>query len=497
MPHTSNHALKALKFALQARPSCNRHLLPGLRALSTSPSTQRKINDARPDQRKFSSSEKRLNFDGRIFSTWPKSVLLRNSINFSLCQYDFLLNHAEKTMTLFYRVPILRGVMKWFIYNQFVGGDTIEEVKATARDLERANIEPMLAIPMETENLTPEMDVNAWQEGNLVKMIDSLEKAQKVANNHPPVVHLKVTGIMDEALFLKVSEFVGFDWHDAESGAAARFEKCVEALVELMRDSDSGSHESPLFAEILGDDRELRAHVATVAKRYEELAQATVANDVECAIDAEYVNINPAIAVVTMAMARRANTAEKAYIWNTYQCYLKKTKLNVDFEVEYLRKHGQAWGAKIVRGAYMEKERLRAEQGGYPDPVNDTIEDTHANYNNVIRSLIEKMELPEYRLKVLVASHNEETVKMAYNLRENSSTPENVIFGQLFGMCDHISSELGNKGVPIYKSMPVGSFEDVMPYLARRGSENKSVMKGNHAEATLLKRALFSKKVPQ
>ena len=61
-------------------------------------------------------------------------------------------------------------------------------------------------------------------------------------------------------------------------------------------------------------------------------------------------------------------------------------------------------------------------------------------------------------------------------------------------MCDHISSELGNRGVPIYKSMPVGSFEDVMPYLARRGSENKSVMKGNHQEAVLLKKALMSPK---
>ena len=263
---------------------------------------------------------------------------------------------------LFYRIPGVRNIMKWFIYNQFVGGDTIEEVKATARDLERSNIEPMLAIPMETENLTPDMDVNAWQEGNLVKMIDSLEKAQKVANNHPPVVHLKVTGIMNEDLFLKLSEFVGFDWHDQASGSPARFEQTVDELVKTMEDS---SYKSPFFQEVLKDEsEEMLAHVNTVAARYEELAQATVTNDVECAIDAEYVNINPAIAIVTMAMARRANTPEKAYIWNTYQCYLKKTKLNVDYEVEYLRRHGLAWGAKIVRGAYMEKERLREVLGG-------------------------------------------------------------------------------------------------------------------------------------
>merc|ERR1712224_569974 len=103
-------------------------------------------------------------------------------------------------------------------------------------------------------------------------------------------------------------------------------------------------------------------------------------------------NINPAIAIVTMAMARRANTPEKAYIWNTYQCYLKKTKLNVDYELEYLRRHGLAWGAKIVRGAYMEKERLRAEQGGYEDPICENIESTHANYNSIVSDCISKME---------------------------------------------------------------------------------------------------------
>jgi len=432
-----------------------------------------------------------LNFKGEIFKTWPKSRLFRNYINFKACQYDFLLNNAEKIMVLGYKFPPSRSIMKWFIYDQFVGGDTISEVKKTANDLKNYNIEPMLAIPMETENLTPDMDVNAWQEGNLLKMIDSLDKAGKVAGNHPPVVHLKVTGIMDNDLFLKISEFVGFDWADKENGNSEKFEKCVDELLNLMQGDENGAN---YYKDNLSLDENDLAHLKTVANRYKLLADATKSNNVECAIDAEYININPGIAVVTMAMARLVNQPNKAYIWNTYQCYLKNTKKIVDYEVEYLtKKHEIAWGAKLVRGAYIDKERLRAEEGNYPDPVNDTIEDTHKNYNTITYDLIKKMDHPAYqnKLKILVASHNTDTVKITYNLRKLCSTPENIIFGQLFGMCDHISCELGSKNVPIYKSMPIGGFEDVMPYLARRGIENKSVMRGSHEEALLLRKTLF------
>lgn len=389
-----------------------------------------------------------LDFNGEIFKSWPKFKLLRNAVNFSACQYDFLLNHSEKIMIQMYKVPIANKIMKWFIYDQFVGGNTLDEVKKTAADLKKFNIEPMLAIPMETEGLTPEMDVTKWQEENLEKMIGSLEFAGQISNSHPPVVHLKVTGIMDNDLFLKLSEHVGFQWNQPESNQ--KFIQLTDEFYEMMQNP---SYDSPIYQQILNDQE--YQHLKTVADRYVQLAETSVKNQVECAIDAEYVNINPAISIVTLAMARHVNTATKAYIWNTYQCYLKNTPKIVDFEIKYLQNHQLAWGAKIVRGAYMEKERLRAAEAGYEDPVNPNIQATHDTYNSTVSDLIERMNGGEH-LKVLVASHNEDTVKMVFDLREKCKTPENIIFGQLYGMCDHISSELGSKNMPIYKSIGVG-----------------------------------------
>ena len=448
--------------------------------------------------RSLSTSSQRLNFDGQIFSTWSKAQIFRNYMNFTMCQYDFLLNHSEKIMIFFAKIPIVNQIMKYFIYDQFVGGDTLTEVKKTAAYLRENRIEPMLAIPMETEGLTDDMDVPAWHQENLNKMIKSLEYAHAVSGNFPPVVHLKVTGVMYNELFLKLSDYIGFDWSSKSPENAKRFEQCTEELLKMIQDP---KYESPFYQEILNkhpssEHESSYEHLKIVAHRYKLLAEACVKNQVECLIDAEYVNINPAIALVTMAMARHVNTKDKAYIWNTYQCYMKNTKNIVDFEMEYLKKFDQAWGAKIVRGAYMEKERLRAEQNGYEDPICENIEATHNNYNSIVASCISKMaEIPKGQrpnLKILVASHNEETVNLTYNLRNKCPTPDNIIFGQLYGMCDHISSELGSKGLPIYKSMPIGSFDDVMPYLARRGSENKTVVRGNHKEAILLKNQLFS-----
>jgi len=468
------------------------------RFLSTSPDLDGKTPKCSKEtktcnSRSLSTTTQRLNFDGKIFSTWSKTQIFRNWMNFTMCQYDFLLNHSEKIMIFFAKVPIANTIMKYFIYDQFVGGDTLAEVKQTAAYLKKNKIEPMLAIPMETEGLTADMDVNAWHEDNLRKMVKSLEYAHAVSGNFPPVVHLKVTGVMYNELFLKLSEYIGFDWTHKSPENAKKFEKCTEELLKMIQDP---AYESPFYQEILGsNDKEASyQHLKVVASRYKKLAEACVKNQVECLIDAEYVNINPAIGLVTMAMARHVNTKDKAFIWNTYQCYMKNTKNVVNFEIDYLNKFDQAWGAKIVRGAYMEKERFRAEQDGYNDPICDNIESTHANYNSIVADCISKMEeIPNGRpnLKILVASHNEETINLTFGLRNKSKTPDNIIFGQLYGMCDHISSELGAKGLPIYKSMPIGSFDDVMPYLARRGSENKTVVRGNHKEATLLKTQLF------
>jgi len=102
-------------------------------------------------------------------------------------------------------------------------------------------------------------------------------------------------------------------------------------------------------------------------------------------------------------------------------------------------------------------------------------------------------------LQFLIASHNEETVNLAlktiekYASKNKKFKHESVRFAQLYGMCDHVSGTLANLGVPVYKSMPIGPVEDVMPYLARRAQENKTVLNANHREKNLLWNALKTK----
>lgn len=439
-----------------------------------------------------------LKFDASAFEQWPKHIILRNWSSFMICQFDFITRNSPKIMNLGnHRFNPLRPVfqlgMRHTVYNQFVGGDTDKEIAETCESLEKYGIEPMLAIPMETENIVAGQDISLWHEVNLTKMLDSIRAAAKFAIKFKPAIHVKVTGIMHTELFLKISDHIGLDIF--ESSSKQKFEDCVQEFINLMENPDLDTSSS-YFSNFLSE-KELK-HLKTGAARVKLVGEKIAKEKTQVLIDAEYININPAITVMTLALARLYNTPETPYIWNTYQCYLKNTPKLVDYEIEYLTRHKVSWGAKIVRGAYMASERTRAKQGGYPDPVCDDIQATHDNYNGVITSLIERYGGGE-KIQFLVASHNEETIKLAVDqLKEVEKSGkvvwDDVIFGQLYGMCDHISSSLAKNGAPVYKSMPIGALEDVMPYLARRAQENQTVLAGAHRERKLLWDALMKNK---
>jgi len=259
--------------------------------------------------------------------------------------------------------------------------------------------------------------------------------------------------------------------------------------------STENLHDLPHYSKILTSDELSKLRICS--DRLNQMVKAIQETKTQVLIDAEYVKINPMITVLTMALARMCNTAEVPYVWNTYQCYLKNAPNIVDFEIDYLREHGCSWGAKIVRGAYMEAERQYALKGNYEDPVCDDIQATHDNYNGVIADLVERYKKDE-KVQFLVASHNEETVRLTAAKideieRSGKEVGDDIIFGQLYGMCDHISTGIARVNLPIYKSMPIGKISDVLPYLSRRAAENKTVLAGTHRERKLLAEAFFDK----
>ncbi|XP_062333925.1 proline dehydrogenase 1, mitochondrial [Osmerus eperlanus] len=226
-------------------------------------------------------------------------------------------------------------------------------------------------------------------------------------------------------------------------------------------------------------------------QRVDVLAKYAVENGVRLMVDAEQTYFQPAITRLTLEMQRIFNR-DKPIIFNTFQCYLKEAYDNVSVDVELSRREGWFFGAKLVRGAYMYQERSRAQEIGYEDPINPDYEATNRMYHKCLEYVLEEID-HNRRANVMVASHNEETVKFTLDKMNEiglSPTENKVYFGQLLGMCDQISFPLGQAGFPVYKYVPYGPVNEVIPYLSRRAQENRGFMKGSQRERSLLWREL-------
>ncbi|XP_054612433.1 proline dehydrogenase 1, mitochondrial [Dunckerocampus dactyliophorus] len=222
-------------------------------------------------------------------------------------------------------------------------------------------------------------------------------------------------------------------------------------------------------------------------QRVDVLANYAMENGVRLMVDAEQTYFQPAISRLTLEMQRKFNR-EKPIIFNTYQCYLKEAYDNVTVDVELSRREGWYFGAKLVRGAYMYQERARAEEIGYEDPINPDYEATNRMYHKCLTYLLEDIEHSR-KANIMVATHNEDTVKFTLEMMNEmglSPTENKVYFGQLLGMCDQISFPLGQAGFPVYKYVPYGPVNEVIPYLSRRAQENRGFMKGSQRERSLL-----------
>lgn len=253
-------------------------------------------------------------------------------------------------------------------------------------------------------------------------------------------------------------------------------------------------HLEPLLSKFTDEEEK---QMKRMLQRMDVLAKHAVENGVRLMVDAEQTYFQPAISRLTLEMQRIFNR-EKPNIFNTYQCYLKEAYDNVSVDVELSRREGWYFGAKLVRGAYMYQERSRAAEIGYEDPINPDYEATNRMYHKCLEYVLEEIHLNKMA-NVMVASHNEDTVKFTLEKMNEmglSPTENKVYFGQLLGMCDQISFPLGQAGFPVYKYVPYGPVNEVIPYLSRRAQENRGIMKGSQRERSLLwkelKRRLFS-----
>ena len=229
-----------------------------------------------------------------------------------------------------------------------------------------------------------------------------------------------------------------------------------------------------------------------VMNRYYEICDKAIKYDVPILIDAEESWIQDAADQLVEVLMEKYNV-NKAIVFNTLQMYRHD-------RMDYLKElHQKALkgnyhiGLKIVRGAYMEKERERAIENKYPSPICIDKNATDKNFNDAIKFMME-----HDKMALFAGTHNEDSSYLLLDLakRHNINSNDNRLwFGQLYGMSDHISFNLAKEGYNTAKYVPFGPVRDVMPYLIRRAEENTSVAGQTSRELNLIKEERVRRKL--
>ena len=222
-----------------------------------------------------------------------------------------------------------------------------------------------------------------------------------------------------------------------------------------------------------------------IVDRYDAVCKLAKEKDVEVLIDAEESWMQDAADDLVEEMMRRYNK-DVTVVYNTLQLY-RWDRLDYLKQLhQHAKTEGFKIGVKIVRGAYMEKERERAIEKGYSSPICENKKETDDNFNDTLSYILNNLK----DISIFIGTHNEASCYLAMELMETlkiSKEDNNVWFGQLYGMSDHISFNLAAQGYNVAKYIPFGPVKDVMPYLIRRAEENTSVAGQTSRELSLLK----------
>ncbi len=288
----------------------------------------------------------------------------------------------------------------------------------------------------------------------------------------------------------------------------AHFDAAMEKTLKIIRFSDekeampiavfkpTGFGRFYLYQKI-GEGKPLteeeREEWKRVEARFDKVCKLAKEKDVEVLIDAEESWMQNAADDLCEEMMRRYNR-NLPIVYNTLQLY-RWDRLDYLKELnERAKKDGFTIGIKIVRGAYMEKERDRAGERGYDSPICASKEATDINFNSTLEYILNRLDL----ISLFIGTHNEQSCYNAMTIMENLNIAKNdnrVWFGQLYGMSDHISFNLAAAGYNVAKYVPFGPVKDVMPYLIRRAEENTSVAGQTSRELNLLKQEKKRRKV--
>lgn len=327
----------------------------------------------------------------------------------------------------------IQGVIRSTIYRQFCGGESILGCAAAIDDLGKNQVTTILDYSVEGEESEESFD------GCCNEVLATLEAAK--VNKYISFCVFKPTGLGRFDLFAK-----------------------IQAKKELTE------------AE--------KAEYQRVLDRVDRICKACYEADVHILVDAEHSWIQEPIDDFVREMMEKYNT-EKPIVYNTYQLYRHDKLASLKADFAYAETRGFHLGAKLVRGAYMEIERERAEKEGYRDPIQPSKQASDTDYDQAVLFCLDNID----RIGLMAGTHNDQSSLLLANemdKRQIRRDHPNIFFAQLLGMSDNLSFNLGEAGYNVAKYMPYGPVKKVMPYLFRRAQENTSAAGQTGRELSLI-----------
>ena len=338
------------------------------------------------------------------------------------------------------RLPV-KGIIKHTLFDHFCGGETMEEAAGTAAMLGQYGIGTILDYGVEGKESEEDFDKA------VPEFIRAIEYA--ASSKNIPFISMKITGFAYFALLEKV--------HSRQA---------------LTND------ENAAWKRVYG--------------RIDTICKAASANNIMVLVDAEESWIQLPVDELTNSMMERYNKTT-VIVYNTFQMYRHDRLLYLQESYKEAKAKGYLLGAKLVRGAYMEKERTRAAAMNYPSPVQPNKEATDKDYDEATLFCLQHLD----GLALFVGTHNEAScLKVAKYMLDNKipANTARVYFSQLYGMSDNISFNLAHEHYHVAKYLPYGPVKDVLPYLMRRAQENTSVAGQTGRELSLINKELGRRK---
>lgn len=388
---------------------------------------------------------------GNAFAYKSDKELRKAKFLFSSMSYKTLVKLGTTLTPLIMKLGLpVKGLIKKTIFAQFVGGESLEETAAVVDKLEKFGVNVILDYGVEGKE----------GEENFEHSCEEFIRVVRYASGQPniPFISIKVTGFARFALLEKLD-------------AAA---------------NDRSGYTGNVHTEVLNDEE--KAEWGRVVERMERIIKAAAAGNVGVLVDAEETWIQDPIDAVTMQMMDKYNK-QRAVVYNTIQLYRSDRLQFLKNSFEESRGKNFLLAVKLVRGAYMEKERKRAEALNYPSPIQPDKVTTDRDYNDALKFTIDNIN----SISLIVASHNEDSNIYATQLMNEhniSHHHDHIHFSQLYGMSDNITFNLARDGYSVSKYLPFGPIKDVIPYLMRRAHENSSVAGQTGRELSLIRKEI-------